>query len=414
MGSGNSQQLAAKAENDIDSVIEFVLPTTFNGIPDGSHKIDDVTITVRTITDETQDPILKRMGQYSFGASGSGFDLIPFYAFTDNRGNYPAKSVRVCFNYRLAKWLDPTSPTGEKRNIDPELAAVVGAPKNQEKVQSLIAFNKFLKHVGSVEPKSLQYDDITAFNEIYYQRYPYLPIVQRYHSLATDDAYRKAVYDFVLPSSEVTDAIQSFSKENESKLINSEEDLLDVVKSAMETALRFNIEHRRWIEPFWDGQRKIIINDTEHPIPRTPKSETKIQPTLHVLLDMALLPLGVQVTRETDEGIGSLDFRFLYTTTSRQMLNVGAEFKVAHHQRLKKGINSQLPAYLKAIRSTSGLFVVMWFKDGKYFKKPERKELTTLKTWLAEQAQEVSQKENMNIESVVLDASIRVSASNLA
>ena len=55
-------------------------------------------------------------------------------------------------------------------------------------------------------------------------------------------------------------------------------------------------------------------------------------------MDMALTPLGIQVIRESNEGIGSMDFRCLFTTQSGAPLSVGIEFKLAHHKEVKKGM----------------------------------------------------------------------------
>lgn len=140
--------------------------------------------------------------------------------------------------------------------------------------------------------------------------------------------------------------------------------------------------------------------------------KTKIQPTLHVILDMALRPFGIHVLRESDEGIGLLYFSFLYTNKDNIPFSIGIEFKVAHHKKIKHGINRQLPAYLKSIRSQCGSFVVMWFKDKKYFKEPENRNLEQMTEWLKEEAQKVSAEFDITVVSKVIDASIRPSASS--
>ena len=63
-------------------------------------------------------------------------------------------------------------------------------------------------------------------------------------------------------------------------------------------------------EPFWDDSREIEENGTKHQDTPTPKKEPKIQPTLHIFFERSLSPLGVHVLRETDEGVGILDFKF--------------------------------------------------------------------------------------------------------
>ena len=119
---------------------------------------------------------------------------------------------------------------------------------------------------------------------------------------------------------------------------------------------------------------------------------------------------------ESDEGIGTIDFRCLYTTKDGDGISVGIEFKLAHHKEIREGIRKQLPAYLKAIRSTSGIFSVMWFKDQeeKYFKKPRAHQKNDTIEWLKDEAIKVSDKNNIKIISFLIDASIKPSASKIA
>jgi len=416
---GAVKSMSGGNKKDFSSHIAIVLPEKFSAIPTGEYLVDSeygvVKVKFATIESEEHDPVYYPVREMNLGAGGSGLDTIPIQAFTDNRGEYPATIAEITFDERIASWVDDSQPSGMKI-IDYERAKITGTPINEEKVKSILVLNKVINSLGVEGLKSLTYDDFSCFSEAYKGRHKGV-LFRTIHAVTSKDAYKNAIYDYILPTQErgeVTEAVNDFYNTFLNKDIETESDLKSTVENAIISVLKLNIEKRRWIEPFWDGQR-IIKSDGEEDliIPREPKGEVKIQPTLHVILDMALSPLGIQVIRESDEGIGSLDFRFLFTTAKRIPLTVGIEFKVAHHQQVKKGITKQLPAYLEAIRSRSGIFVIMWFKDDEFFKKPRARELGSMTEWLVNEAITVSENKNMDISSIVLDASIKPSASNL-
>ncbi|MCD9490468.1 hypothetical protein GLP30_06080 [Photobacterium phosphoreum] len=418
IGNGAVKSISKGDRSEYSTEIGMILPDLYSDLPIGSHQIDHngktVTIIIKEVTSKATDPVFSAAANLNVGASGSGFDTIPFEAFTVNKGKYPATLATIKFDERIADWIDDSEPTGKKR-IDYERLQVTGSPNNEEKIEAILVLNKLFSTLASKDFKNLSYDDITVFTEVYKGRYNNI-LFHQVHALSGKDAYKTAIYDYVLPESkrsEIPKAINNFYHSYLDRAIETEDDLKEVVQNAITSVLKFNIEKRRWIEPFWDGEKKISHLGNDIVVPRTPKGEVKIQPTLHVILDMALTPLGIQVIRESDEGIGSLDFRFLFTNSKRMPLTVGIEFKVAHHQQVKKGLTKQLPAYLDSIRSKSGLFVIMWFKDGKFFKKPSSRECGAMESWLQKEADLVSAEKNMNISSIILDASIKVSASNL-
>ena len=89
------------------------------------------------------------------------------------------------------------------------------------------------------------------------------------------------------------------------------------------------------------------------------------------------------------------------------------EFKLAHNPQLKHGLTTQLPLYLKARPSESGIYLVMWFKDeaGKYFNEPVNKNKLQMLAYLEEAVKEINKGEGCEIESILIDASIKPSAS---
>lgn len=393
----------------------FVLPYQPDDISAGDYLIEDrghqIKVRLQVIESPDNDPIMKCGKNWNIGASGTGVQPLPFEVFTDNRGEYPCVLATLVFPFRLASCVDP--------GHNYEEVQVTGPPDIREKIIALTTLNKLLKLEGlKVAHPPITYESVTVFTETYFRKPNKQPLVLKLTSLASKTAYKDAMREHFLKGfnrQEIEQAAIELTQTVATKPIENETDLLKLVTSFFSDVLAHHIEDRRWIDAFWDGERKIKHNDEELSIPRQPKNETQIQPTLHVVLDMALSPIGVQVIRESNEGIGALDFRCLYTTKDGNGISVGIEFKLAHHKEIRKGIRKQLPAYLKAIRSTSGIFSVMWFKDQEeeYFEGPRGQHKTDTIEWLKDEAIRAGDKNNITIIAFLIDASIKPSASRI-
>ena len=195
--------------------------------------------------------------------------------------------------------------------------------------------------------------------------------------------------------------------------IESESDFLRAISTTF-TELKHYIEDRRWTEPFWDEAHEVEFDGNKYKTLPVPKTESKIQPTLHIFFERSLCPLGIHVLRETDEGIGKLDFKFLITIKGNIPVNICAEFKLAHNEQLEHGLTKQLPLYLKASPSKAGIFFVMWFKDekGKYFNKPINQNKLQMLQFIEEAVTVINEKEEFKIKSILIDASKKPSASH--
>ena len=77
-------------------------------------------------------------------------------------------------------------------------------------------------------------------------------------------------------------------------------------------------------------------------------------------------------------------------------------------------LTKQLPLYLKATRSTSGIFLVMWFKDEKQniLIEPTGQNKSQMIEFIEEKIKEIKDKEQINIVSFLIDASKKPSASH--
>lgn len=417
---GNENSISSGNDEDFVTRVDMILPLSPTEIQNKTYEVlynnSKVRVLIKIIDSKEKDLIFNEIknAQIEIPNPSGLSETLPLEFFTDNRGVYPAVFASIFFPYRIATWIDYNSDTGVKRDHDYEAFGITGGPDNNEKIKAILIINRLL---GSLEnKKKLLYDDITAFIETYFKKGYNVPILSKINVLASKTAYKDSIQEYFLKKfdkSEINKTLLCLHETFQSTEIKNEKDLYCIVSKVIEKVLIYHIEKRRLIEPFWDGERKIRLKGEKVTVPRSPKIETKIQPTLHVLLDMALTPIGVQVIRESNEGIGSLDFRFLYTTSDRLPLSVGVEFKLAHHQQIQKGITNQLPAYLNSIRSNHGIFVVMWFKDAKYFKKPEKRDKEQMRIWLEAEAKKISKELDLTISSRLIDASIRQSASNL-
>lgn len=425
MINGSAKSIADGSQEHYVTVVDFILDTEIDDIKFGTYTLEykgsATQVLVALVENEQRDPIMAFGKDWNFGVSGTGVPSLPFSAFTDNRGNYPCVLIRTVFPYRLASWVDPEHATGIKMDHDYEEMQITGPSKNREKIEVLRVFAQLLKEqVISGKLRAPSYDEVTVFSEVYYKKEQKGPLLGKLTALASSTAYKDAVEDYFLEGLDrnyLLKAIEKLSKASGTvaNKFATEADLMEVVQCVLNDVLIHHIENRRWVDAFWDGARTITHNGEKIEVPRKPKGETKIQPTLHVVLDMALSPFGIQVIRESGEGIGSLDFRCLFTTKESKPLSIGIEFKLAHHQEIRKGVRSQLPAYLRAIKSKSGIYAVMWFKDsgGKIFNSPKAHEKEEFCSWLATEAEDASKLSGNTIAVVVIDASIKVSASNL-
>lgn len=425
---GNIKNILYGNDNDYLTVVNFVLDfkeeKVIYGVYNFNYNNVNIELKVVKINKEDENPIMQSANKIFsiLQMHDNSIKDIPVSAFTDNRNIYPCTLISVKFPYRLSKRIDQNNENGFlMEDFDPEDLEVAGFPPSKEKVEALKVVNYFLKSSQVLGfKKSLIYTDVTMFTEVYYKKGIRHPLYMRFHALSSNSAFREVLKDYYLDGFNQEELNKSINdvvsfKKFDSSTIKDESKLLDAVMFVIDNVLIHHIENRRWIDAFWDGSRTIKHEGKEINVPRIPKHEPNIQPTLHVILDMALTPLGIHVTRETDEGIGLLDFKCLFTTQKGLPISVGIEFKLAHHSEIRKGITKQLPAYLKSIKSGSGIFFIMWFKDkdGKIFNKPKKHEKENFKSWLKQEAINTSKETQKVIISSVIDVSIRPSASNI-
>lgn len=392
--------LSNPTESYVTTIQSVLLPEVFS-LPPGDYKTIfkniQVELRVAEIHSPEEDPIFQGGKGFSFGNIN-----LPFNAFTDNRGKYPSRLLTCVFHSRLY----------EPKQIDYEEAQIIGPPQIREKIQLIGALRQIARE-HHLENISLSYGDITIFLERYFIKPQTTPVVQKLHALASHTAYRDAVADALgIEQAPIQSTLQALMNRWIGTPILNEKTLKSVVLSAINDVLIHHIEDRHWTEAFWDGQRTLKQATGNILIPKYPKNETAIQPTLHVILELSLSKLGIHVVRESDEGVGTLDFRCLYTTPDALAISVGIEFKLAHHKEIKKGITRQLPSYLRAIGSKHGIFAVMWFKsDPKIFNEPAAYTKEGMRKWLEDEAFNASATQGLEMTSSFIDASIRPTAS---
>ena len=414
-----SQDAVAKAPpEEIRSYVWFIAPINTDVIKFGSYEVDSdagpVTVRFYQVQNERDDVIYQDTKQLVLVADEKGKPFVPTRYFTDNKGHYPCTAVEVRFSYKLFRDLlqRPDKPFSD---ADRERMELLGPEPMPEKIAALVATNRAIKKYGENKGRTISASEVTALVTVHEHKAAQQPLTKTISLVTTENAFKDAATEYYLGSAKdtLTLALASLRKAHPQPPTN-EAELHALVLSSIDQVLVHHIETRRLIDPFWDGSRKIKVNGQEVEVPQSPKGETEIQPTLHVFLQMALEPFGIHVIRESDEGSGSLDFRFSTTTPASELVSAAAEFKLAQHKEVKAGISRQLPRYMDSIPCTHGIFVLMWFKDekGKYFAEPKAHDLATTRSFLDNLA---SKPENKNhvIAVRVIDCSIRPSASEL-
>ena len=107
------------------------------------------------------------------------------------------------------------------------------------------------------------------------------------------------------------------------------------------------VEHNRLSELFYRNNR-------------TP-DETDWQLLLYTVADTYKVAgnLDISITREDNPGVGEIDFHI----TKGSKANTVIEIKRSTNENLVHGYRTQLPAYMKAERAQSGIFMIIMEKD---------------------------------------------------
>lgn len=414
---GDFESFKTDNKLDYETFIMLALPFNQTDFKEGNFTIiyrgTKIEVQISKITDKDQDPIFYYVDKVPSIVNFKHEKMtLPPEMYTDNKGEYPYYCAVIHFPFCLAGWFDQNNPDGTKQ-IDYERAQITGGYKHESKIDALSVLNKLFSKEG-YDSKSLVYEDVTLFIEIYFSKKRSRPMFQKVNIFTSNDAYKNSVKHFFGSTGE--EHIRELIKKRNIPNIKTENDLSDYILYVINDLIVHEVENRNWTDAFWNSKRKWKKVDGESiSIPAEPKGETEIQSTLHVLFHLLLNSLGIQVDRETGVGIGDIDFKFTYATNSGNLVNTFLEFKLAHHQGIKHGLTKQLPAYLKAERSTCGIFAVMWFKDEKekFFKKPANRTKVGMLEFIEKTSKDVSEREGLNIKTAFVDASIKQTASNL-
>lgn len=404
-----NKDLISNSQLNLETLITLALPFNQGYFKEGKFEVDykgkTINIQISKILNKTQDPIFSLISNTknieSFHESVSEIH-IPLEMYTDNRGNYPYYCAKISFPYCLEGWVD------EKSDYDREQ---ITGYKDENKIKALIVLNKLFQSEDHRLDRRLVYEDVILFVEDYLLKQNSQLLVRRIATFASENAFTDAINSFLGFNSNnyIAEIVEKQSRIGTYPDIRTENDLLEFIVHNIENNIIHYIENQYLIQAFWNNGERGISNNK-------PKKETDIQPTLYLLLQLSLLGSGgIQVVRESDEGIGRLDFKFLYTTPDRKPLVICLEFKLAHNKEIEHGIKRQLPGYMRANKSTSGIYAVMWFKDeyGKVFKEPKNRTKSGMTEYIIETAKEINEKEGLNIETLFIDTSVRKSASKL-
>lgn len=415
---GAQEKVSAAKPEQVGSCVWFVPPISAENFEPHAcqvpTRLGDARIRFLLVKNEQEDLIFQASKDIVLVADEKGKPFVPTRYLTDNRGHYPCVAVEACFSKRLDgdTLRTPNTPFTDE---DRERMELLGPDPMPEKLVALSATNRAIKDHGLNGGKTISADEVTALITSHGIKATQQILTQTISLVTTKRAFKDAAEEYYLGNArESVSVALAALKALHPSAPSTEVELHSLVLSAIDKVLVHHLETRRLIEPFWDGSRKIKLNNQEIEIPKKPKNETEIQPTVHVFLQMALEPFGVHVIRESDEGSGSLDFRFSTTNANSELVSVAAEFKLAHHKEVKAGVTRQLPRYMDSIPCSHGVFILMWFKDeyGKYFREPKSYNLEKTREFVSNLASKPNNESHV-IATRVIDCSLRPSASKL-
>jgi len=148
------------------------------------------------------------------------------------------------------------------------------------------------------------------------------------------------------------------------------------------------VEYERLWENLWEHDR--------------PLSERKVQNFFGSLLRQWVKPLNIDVGREVETGSGPVDFKFSHGFNCKTHLEV----KRSHNPKLRQGLRSQLPAYLRSEQVESGYYVIVDFGMAP--------NLDTLLSQLRQEATSLERELGVRLQLILVDARPKKSASRLS
>ena len=409
---GSVGQLEDTPGNKVVTVLHFCAPVSSN-IPLYTKRLVttgsvSAEVSLNVIRSPDQDWLRQAFGDNAIGPIFGNKGTLKFNDISDHRGAYPYILCSIIFNNKVADWLKIHPHHPNAVDILEESIITGDIPRDNDKIIAIRLLNAYIKSVES--EGAVRYDDVTLLFEQYFIKNSNNLILSRCLALASENALQKAVVEKYAGLSWT----EWLRKKNSIKdlVIMNESDLRNAVLSFIDSVIKHHIEDRRWVEPFWNSKSTTTHKGDKVYIKASPKSEPEIQPTLDVLFIEGLEASGIRVSRETDEGIGNLDFCFSFNTDDGKLFKVNLEVKLAHHGKIEHGIATQLPRYMKANRSANGIYMVFWFKDSKrkYFSRPKDTKESFL-AFLDETAASVKRINAVDIIVRLVDASISDSAS---
>lgn len=131
---------------------------------------------------------------------------------------------------------------------------------------------------------------------------------------------------------------------------------------------------------------KLLWNDTK----TTARSEEDVQLLFKGILEEHCRANNIDFTREVNQGMGPVDFRFSCGYSNRVLL----EIKLAKNTKFWNGLKKQLPKYLQIDSCKKGIFLVIVYTDKDIDRMKDIQKIT----------KETEELYKINIDVVILDA----------
>ena len=401
---GDISKVMSLPDEEVSTLIEVDLPFY---IPIENEpvemRLDDLTISFQI------DKIYLTENDFNYlnhGELVAGGEKIGIYQNT--RGRLPFSRASIKIPKRIVDPFKIVDDNAVGLDIDYEKAKIYGPPTSDVKNLLLKIVNNYIRvmkeEIRILGLEDIRYDDLLNFRVAYIHKEE---IIADVLYAVTRDESNRIIGGF--PPFRYSDTLKDRFKRGEIEKtieepenpeyavqISNEKDLFEFVKEAVDSGLKHPIQHRNWIEAFWDETTN------------TPKKEISIQPTIIEILKPYLNPYGISIVKESDEGIGRLDFKCIYNNNSK-IMKVHIEFKLAHSDKWKNGLTKQLSAYMDADKTKYGIYLVFWFGDGIKFDKPKNIEsIDILQEELDSEAKKI---EDKIIEPIVIKVTKKKTAS---
>jgi hypothetical protein len=384
-------------EKRTHTIIQFTIPHELNLNRVKLRLEDKIILECKNIENYLDDPIFRKFNTMNLG--GISLNMISDAYSATNK-----KSTTIIMTLQNFYHPDFEIENGSiKQKLFEEKEALIGRPYNPYKefiIENLREHYTGISRLLKIKKDEIKIDLFSNFILNYIKLGEQVPFFSRFYFFTNPDSFSNASKRFLDKINELNlkDSWIGIRKFVTTTVISDDKALNAFMYKLLEIIVKKNIENHKNYQYYWKKENEKQV----------PQSEPYVQP--HILSQLKAICefIGIQISRESESGNGSIDFLCTYTTSEGILTKTVIELKNAHNSKIEKGLTSQLPEYLKAEGTKFGIYMVLWYKGSSFNYPTKYEDIEHLKSEL-----ESLNPKSFKVKIIIVDCTKPISPSKL-